>query len=224
MTRQESRASPEVITGTLFVFNHPASVLIDHGATHSFVSSRFAMLANVPLSRLPGSWRVSLPSGDMLIVEWVYKGCVVVVGEYNLLADLISLELVDFDIILGMDFLENHRALVDCFRKIVVFRSLGLPEISFCGERNILPSSLISALTTEKLLRKGCEAYLAHVVDTKVGELNISDVPVVNEYSDGFPDDLPGLPPVREIEFTIDLLPGTAPIHLIGWPQPNCKS
>ena len=176
------------------------------------MSSRFALHANVLSSALPGEWYVSLPSGDVLKIEWVFRSCEVLVEGYSLEANLIPLEMVDFDVILGMDFLEAHQALVDCFQKTVVFRSPGKPEITFCGERDVLPSCLISAVTAGKLLSRGCQAYLAHVVDTRIRVLKVEDIPVVKEFPDVFPEELPGLPPTREIEFTIELLPGTAPI------------
>ena len=64
------------------------------------------------------------------------------------------------------------------------------------------------------LLKKGCRGYLAHVVDTRSSEVRLKDVPVVRDFLDVFHDDLPGLPPEREIDFPIDLVPGTAPISL----------
>ena len=91
------------------------------------------------------------------------------IEDFSLASDLIPLEIVDFDVILGMDFLSNHRAIVNCFRKVVTFRSLGMPEFEFLGERNVLPSCLISALTTEKSTRKGCHAFLGYVRDTDRG-------------------------------------------------------
>jgi hypothetical protein len=212
MTQQEGRASPEVIIGTLLIFGQPAFTLIDPGATHSFMSSKFALHANVPSSPLLGEWYVSLPSGDILGIDWVFRGCGVTVEGYILEADLIPIEIVDFDVILGMDFLETHQAVVDCLRKTVLFRSPGKPEITFWGERNVLPSCLISAVAAGKMLNRGCQAYLAHVVDTSTRTVGIEDIPVVSEFFDVFPEDLPGLPPVREIDFTIDLLPGTTPI------------
>ncbi|XP_061999269.1 uncharacterized protein LOC133716595 [Rosa rugosa] len=213
MTQQEGRDSPKVIVGTLFIFNQPALTLIDPSATHSFMSSRFPCFANVPSSLLIGEWYVSLLAGEALKIEWVFNNCGVMVDGFCLEANLIPLDLVEFDVILGMDFLETHGALVDCFRKEVVFQSLGKPEITFRGERNILSSCLISAITAKKLLNKGCQAYLAHIVDTKREVLNIEDILVVRKFPDVFPDELPGLPPVREIDFTIELLPGTTPIY-----------
>ena len=66
MTQQEGRTSPDVIIGTLLIFGRPAFILIDPGATHSFMSSRFSFLANVPSSPLSREWQVSLPSGDVM--------------------------------------------------------------------------------------------------------------------------------------------------------------
>ncbi|CAL2244317.1 unnamed protein product [Prunus armeniaca] len=70
-----------------------------------------------------------------------------------------------------------------------------------------------SAIRAKRLLKKGCVGYLAHIIDTQESTLNLEDIPVVCEFLDVFPDDLPGLPPQRETEFTIELLPGTNPIH-----------
>ncbi|KAA3463143.1 RVP_2 domain-containing protein [Gossypium australe] len=63
-------------------------------------------------------------------------------------------------------------------------------------------------------LRKGCEAYLAYVIDSKVTERKIDSVPIVGEYPDVFLEELPGLPPIREVEFGIELVPGTTSISI----------
>ena len=62
------------------------------------------------------------------------------------------------------------------------------------------------------MMKKGCIGYLATVRDTQRGELKLEDIPIVREFPDVFPKDLSGLPPDREIEFSIDLLPGFSPI------------
>ena len=91
-----------------------------------------------------------------------------VIGGDSLAANLIHLEIVNFDVILGMDFFGIYRAMVDCFRKVVTFQSLGMPEFEFVGERNVLPSCLISALAAERLMKKGCHAFLGYVRDSKL--------------------------------------------------------
>ncbi|KAL8098277.1 hypothetical protein AgCh_031154 [Apium graveolens] len=67
-------------------------------------------------------------------------------------------------------------------------------------------------ILARKLLRQGCENFIAYVIDKIQDPAKLEDIPVVNEFPDVFPDELPGLPPDREIEFTIDLAPGTEPI------------
>ncbi|TYJ96577.1 DNA/RNA polymerases superfamily protein [Cucumis melo var. makuwa] len=116
------------------------------------------------------------------------------------------------DVILGMDFLFAHYASMDCHRKEVVFRKPGFAKVVFRGLRKVVFRSLISVLKVEKLLRKGCTTFLAHIVVVQREKLKPDDVPVVKEFLGVFLDDLSGLPPDREIEFTIELLPGTTPI------------
>ena len=76
---------------------------------------------------------------------------------------------------------------------------------------------MISALETKRLLHKGCEAYLAHVIDTSASERNLKNVPMVCELSDVFPDDLPGLPSNRELEFGIEVLHGSTSISILSY-------
>ena len=71
----------------------------------------------------------------------------------------------DFDVILGMDWLSTHRASVNYVSKKIVFRKLGYPDLEFEGDRRILPTCVVSTLKAKRLLHKGCEAYLAYVVD-----------------------------------------------------------
>ena len=125
--------------------------------------------------------------------------------------------LADFkglDVILGMDWLASNYASMDCFRKEVIFRRPGLPVVVFYGERRRTPSGLISAIYARCLLRKGCSGFLAHIVDTRSDEARLEDVPVVRDFLDVFLDDLRGPPLEREVDFPIDLVPGTAPISL----------
>ncbi|BBN69306.1 transposable element gene [Prunus dulcis] len=212
MSQQQAQASPDVVTGMLSVFGTPARVLIYSRAMHSFVTPSFAHNADVRLSALRDELAISVPTGEIFHVDTVYSDSAVLVGDVCLEADLIPLEMVGLDVILGMDWLVKHHASVDCFRKEVLLRSPGRPEVTFYGERRVLPSSLISVLMATRLLRKGCSGYLAHIVDSRTQELKLEDIPVVRDFPDVFPDDLPGLPPHREIEFTIELIPGTNPI------------
>ena len=93
-----------------------------------------------------------------------------------------------------------------------MFKGFEGTEVTFRGDRKIFPTCVISAVKARKLLSKGCSAYLAYVIGAQVSKLKPEDIPVVSEFLDVFPKELPGLPPDREIEFSIELIPGTAPI------------
>ena len=97
---------------------------------------------------------VVTPTRDTLVVERVYKGGQVVIEGGSLPISLILLDIHDFDVILGMDWLATHYATVDCFRKEVKFSTLGESDVVFRGERRMLPSCMISAMTAMKMLRK----------------------------------------------------------------------
>ena len=147
-------------------------------------------------------------------VSLCYSGCDLSVGGKTLLADLVPLPMVDFDIILGMDFLSSYRAVIDCFRKEVSFHVFGGEEVKFCGDKSIGQCRIISCLRAKSLLAKGCEGFLAHVVDTQQPSPKMEDIPIVQEFTDVFPEELPGIVPDREIEFTIELVPGASPISI----------
>ena len=85
----------------------------------------------------------------------------------------------DFNVILGMDWLSTHCASVDCFTKKVVFQKSGFPELEFKSDCRVLPTCVILALGAKRLLHKGCEAYLAHVVDKSSPKVTLENVPVV---------------------------------------------
>ena len=110
-----------------------------------------------------------------------------------------------FDMILGMDFLTKYQALINCYKKKVEFQMPTGNKIVFRGEKGSEHYSIVSVLTARRMMRKGCEAFLAYVIDTKNEGQKLDSLPVVNEFVDVFPEDLPGLPPDREIEFSIDL-------------------
>ncbi|XP_077247234.1 uncharacterized protein LOC143886951 [Tasmannia lanceolata] len=138
--------------------------------------------------------------------------CPVRIGNRELLADLILLELSDFDVILGMDWLSIHNALVDCYKKEVNFEISGEDKFCFEGSGAHSTPIVLSAMKACRLLRQGCEAFLASVVQIDDNDMKIENIPVVREFPDVFPEDLPGLPLNREVEFTVDLVLGTAPI------------
>ena len=214
MTSQEAQATPDVVTGTLSIFGDDAHVLINPGATHSFISREYVARVGMTPVPLECGLEIATPTGESLWPSQMLKGSLFSIESQNMEADLILIDLKGLDVILGMDWLTSNYASMDCFRKEVIFRRPGLPVVVFYGERRRTPSGLISAIYARCLLRKGCSKFLAHIVDTRSDEARIEDVPVVRDFQDVFPDDLPGPPPEREVDFPIDLVPGTAPISL----------
>ena len=133
----------------------------------------------------------------------------------SLSSDLFVLPLTEFDIILGMDWLIWYNACIDCSWKRVTLVADG-EVISFQGARGVL-SSLISAIQIDRLWRKGRDVFLAYVRDVSMSPVELGDVPVVREFPDIFPDELVSLPPEREVEFCIEVIPGTAPIAKVPY-------
>ncbi|XP_050222497.1 uncharacterized protein LOC126672585 [Mercurialis annua] len=127
---------------------------------------------------------VATPVGESIDVTIVYPSCPVLIGEHESLADLLLLNVLEFDVILGMDWLSRHYANVDCREKIVTFHAPGTELISIRGEKLETPKSLVSALKARKMLIKGCQGFLALVRDVQKEVGSVNDVPVVSEYSD----------------------------------------
>ena len=201
-----------MVTGIISILDHDANTLVDPGATHSFASKPFLDHFQIETQPLEGHMRVSLSSGDPLLVDRVVRDSRVLIGGQEFLADLVALDMRDFDVVLGMDWLSRHRATLDCYKKELKLHRPGKLEVKFRGLRRELSSSMISAMAAQRMLRKGCQGYLAYVVETGKEGTILDEIPIVGEFSDVFLDDIAGLPPEREVEFTIELIPGTEPI------------
>ena len=157
---------------------------------------------------------VSVPNGDTMISERIVLGSRLVIHNKDFLADLIVLGIHDFDIVLGMDWLSKHRATLDCYKKEVRLVCPEEPGVIFWGIRREIAPSVINAMTASKMLRNGCQGYLAFVVDRRQEGTRLEDIPIVKEFPNVFPDDISGLPPDRAIEFVIELIPGTKSISI----------
>ena len=92
--------------------------------------------------------------------------------------------------------------------KRVTLRTPNDDEVIFIGKRSNHLSNVISAATEKKMVRKECEAYLAYVIDKVKLRPSVSNIPTVSDFSDVFPEEFPEFPPQREIEFSIDVVPG----------------
>ena len=103
---------------------------------------------------------------------------------------------------------------VDYRMKRVTLRTLSGEEVTFMGEKSNHLSNVISTAIARTMVRKGCEAYLAYVIDTKKAEPSLSDIHTVCDYSNVFLEELSGLPPQREIEYAIDVVSSATPASI----------
>ncbi|XP_076947398.1 uncharacterized protein LOC143619331 [Bidens hawaiensis] len=119
--------------------------------------------------------------------------------------------LAGFDVVLGMDWLSSNQAHILCNDKAIDIQTSQNKTIRITGDIEAGKVGIISKIKASSCLGKGCFAFMAYV--TKEPEpKNMKDVPIVYEFQDMFPNELPGTPPNREVEFRIDLLRETSPI------------
>ncbi|KAL0554253.1 hypothetical protein IC582_008170 [Cucumis melo] len=210
--RTEAEKAGTVVTSTLPVLGHYALVLFDSGSSHSFISSAFVSHARLEVEPLHHVLSVSTPSGECMLSKEKVKACQIEIAGHVIEVTLIVLDMLDFDVILGMDWLAANHASIDCSRKEVTFNPPSMASFKFKGGGSKSLPQVISAIRASKLLSQGTWGILASVVDTREADVSLSSEPVVTDYPDVFPEELPGLPPHREVEFAIELEPGTVPI------------
>ena len=109
-----------VVSGTIPICTHSATVLMDTGSTQSFVSHRFAILLDVPLEELGYVLFVVVSLGPPMFSSHVYRNCKIHVNNRELTVNLIPLAIQHFDVILGMDWLAENHGVIDCDCKVVL--------------------------------------------------------------------------------------------------------
>ncbi|GJS92295.1 putative reverse transcriptase domain-containing protein [Tanacetum coccineum] len=189
---ENPQQNPNVVTGTFLLNDHYACILFDSGAEKSFVSSAFTPFIDIAPTALNTSYEVELADGKVVSTNTILRSCTLVLLNHVFKIDLLPTRLGSFDVIIGMDWLAYHRALIDCYEKIV---------------RIPLPNGKILEVQGERP-----EKDLRSLACIKADEKKLDDIRVVRDFPEVFPDDLLGLPLVREIEFRIDLIPGASPV------------
>nr|CAH66139.1 H0616A11.3 [Oryza sativa] len=183
----EAQNAPDVVLGTFPVNSIPATVLFDSGATHSFLSKSFASKHGMEVVSLGRPLLVNTPGNQVFSTRYC-PSVTIEIEEVPFPSSLILLESKDLDVILGMDWLSRHRGVIDCANRKVTLTNSNGETVSFFASS---PKSLGGVLN----------------------QVALQEIPIVQDYPDVFPEDLPGMPPKRDIEFRIDLVPGTNPIH-----------
>ncbi|GJX08619.1 putative reverse transcriptase domain-containing protein [Tanacetum coccineum] len=206
-----------VVTGTFLLNNCYASMLFDSGVDRSFVSSTFSTLLDIAPSTLDTSYVIELADGRISEINVVLRGYMLGLLGHPFDIDLMPVELGSFNVIISMDWLVKYHALIVCDEKVVRI-PYGDEVLIIRGHDygNGSKLNIISCTRTQKYIQKGCQVYLAQVTskkaDDKSEEKRLEDVPIIQEFLEVFPNDMPGLPPARQVEFQINLVPGVAPV------------
>ncbi|GJQ92409.1 putative reverse transcriptase domain-containing protein [Tanacetum coccineum] len=158
----------------------------------SFVSFAFTHFIDIAPVALNTSYEIELADGKVVSTNTVLRGCTLTLYHHIFKIDLLPTRLGSFDVIIGMDWLSYYRAVIDCYEKIV---------------RIPLPNDEILEVQGERP-----EKDFGSLACIKADEKKLDDIRVVRDFSEVFPDDLSGLPLVREMEFRIDLIPDASPV------------
>ncbi|XP_070026055.1 uncharacterized protein [Nicotiana sylvestris] len=198
MGRGRPRGGGQAGRGIISVGGRDDSVLFDLGPTYSYVSSLFAHFLVISLEPLGTPIHVSIPVGDSVVVDQIYRSCMVTFCGFETRADLLLLDMIDFKVILGMDWLSPYHVVLDCHAKTISLAMPGLPRLEWKGSTVDTSSRAISFLKARHMVEKGCLAYLAYVRDAIAESPMIDSVPVVREFADVFPSDLQELKELKE--------------------------
>ncbi|GJW63488.1 putative reverse transcriptase domain-containing protein [Tanacetum coccineum] len=200
-----------VVTGTFVLNNRYAFVLFDSGYDMSFVDTRFSFMLDIDPVKIGASYEVELADGRIVSTNTILKGCTLNLVNHVFEIDLISIELGTFDVIIGMDWLVKHDAVIVYGER--VFRiPYGNKMLIVKSDKGVSQLKVISCIKTCKYVERGCHLFLAHVTENKSKEKQMEDVPVIHDFTEVFPEEFLGLPPPRQVKFRIDLVPEAAPV------------
>jgi hypothetical protein len=188
-TLEELPEGAPIMTGIFSVYNQPALILFDSGASHSFISQKFSAKCQLTFYHTKGSFMIATP-GRKIATNQLNQSVPIQLGSHIIKTTLLVLGLENVDIILGANWMTLPQVVLDVASRIVEINS------PICGSFTLFLPSQDST--------KSCAFAMT--------ELPLKKIPVVREYADVFPDELPGMPLDRDIEFAIELQPGMTPI------------
>ncbi|XP_027903562.1 uncharacterized protein LOC114163451 [Vigna unguiculata] len=201
MTGAEAAGSCNLVMGHCVIVGKSTCVLYDSGATHSFSFETCVQRLGLPVCELQCDLVVSTSASGLVRTSSLCVRCLVEVEGRVYKVNLIWLPLQELEVILGMDWLSANHILIDCRKKKLLFPNSKEPE-------------LLSSQGVMKEIQGGAQCYMILTNLEVEKEEKTYDIPVVLEFEDVFPREVPGLPPNREVEFSIDLVPGTGPVSM----------
>ncbi|XP_050890569.1 uncharacterized protein LOC127095973 [Lathyrus oleraceus] len=199
----EATTDDRLIQGTCFINGTPLTAIIDTGATHSFISLDCAKRLNLILSDMRRSMVIDTPAMGSVSTSYVCLNCPLSIFGRDFGIDLVCLPLEQLDVILGMNWLEFNRVYINCFEKTIIFPEVGAKEDWF-----------VSAKQVDESVQGGAELFMLLTTLDIREKRTIEELPIVCEFAEVFPEDISDLPSEREVEFSIDLIPGTSPVSM----------
>jgi hypothetical protein len=187
-----------VMMGTFLVANHPKVILFDSGASHTFISKNFVEKHCIPCTESREEFVIHTPGGRIFTKEVAFRIPVTLVRR-EFPTNMIVIKGQDLDVVLGMNWLAQRKAIIKTDLRTIKL-SHGHEEIQLS----------IPVVVPAKTSGRVYEAIVQE----------IQDIPVVCEFPDVYPEDLPRLPPERDVEFVIELKPGTTPISRRSYRMP----
>ena len=142
----------------------------------------------------------------------IYIGCTLTLNNISFPIDLMPVSIKSFDVIIGMDWLCPKHADILCYERVICLKLPTNETLIIYGHKPRTNLHIISCINAQKYLHKEYCAFLAHVVDKKQEVNDIASIPKVCNFPDIFPNELPGVPPERQVEFRIDLIHGATPV------------
>jgi hypothetical protein len=189
MTSEEAQQVPDVVLGIFLASLHPATILFDSRASHSFISSSFVAKYSLPIATMKHTMLVSSPGGEMR-TKHICPAVSITKRGVDFPSILILLDSKGIDIILGMDWLRKFDEVIQCSRKAVKLTKKDGTSVEFVA-----------------MVQSGPDSNL-----NQTKAIVLEDIRVVQDYPNVFLEELPGMPLDRDIVFLIELLPGTPPI------------
>ncbi|XP_052725916.1 uncharacterized protein LOC128194373 [Vigna angularis] len=212
ITGSEAASSGTLIIGTCLVHGKQCCVLFDSGATHSFISKACVDKLGIAESEMQFDLVVSTPAAGEIRTSTVCVRCPIEVEGHKYKVNLICLPLKDLEVILGMDWLNTNRILTDCGAKELIFPEEDEEDLGVTLGQ--LKEDIMEGASCFLIMTHEDREAEAISFERSSNNKHSGGQSVVDEFPDVFPDEVPELPPVREVEFTIDLVTTAAPISV----------
>ncbi|XP_050902833.1 uncharacterized protein LOC127115299 [Lathyrus oleraceus] len=205
---RKDKSNNALIASTCFINNRPCFVLFDCGATHSFVSIRCMKRLGLQAIPLSPPMVVTTTMDDVVETPLICENCSLSVNGRIFQIDLICLPLKKVDVVLGMDWLSANSVFIGCEEKLIIIPS------SEATPKDVLTTILEGTVGMVHFLFENEKSVILVLTKEPSDNLSVTQIPVVCEFPEVFPEDVTSLPPEREVEFSIDLIPGTTPISV----------